>query len=725
MLLSVYRADKNNKLVKESSLFSADPKFFIKMPDGEEAPVFDYKNFPFQIFYNAPTHHKRGKTLDRVEYLDLAISFDIETTTILSEKPYAFMYQWQYCIEDYVFMGKTWEDFIEFNETISKALDLHLQLDGRAISGRSIVTYIFNLSFEFQFMRHFIGEIISPLITDKYCPLLIPTEAGITYRCAYRLTNKSLDAFTKGFKHHKLKGDLDYSVIRVPVKEDPKNGLTDLELAYCYNDVKGLSEALRDRLEKDKYNIASIPLTSTGYVRKDCQNSMNKAPRNHKRFIDTQLDEHLYKMCRAAFRGGNTHANAKHVGEVLHDVKSYDLASSYPAWILTMTYPLGKFEKIEDTSNLIDNLYSIVKQYCLLVTIRLHNLKYIGSCGVPYIARSKTFLRICDKKEIVEDNGRIVSAPYAELTLTDIDLLMVLKYYDYDKIEIVEAYQSHRGMLPNELRRVCLDYYVKKTTLKHSENEEDLYNYARSKELLNACYGLMVMRLDRIEYQYINGEYEVIHKPLQQMLDKFYSSKSSFLPYQYGVWVTSWARFVLQMGLDCCGSDTVYCDTDSVKFIGDHDKDFEKLNEQLKANALLHDAVALDKFGTEMPAGIFDKEKTYTDFKTLGAKKYIYSYDNGQTIHATISGVSKDLGAEYFTKHGFDAFSDETIIPVSGKIQAVYNNDYIHIINVKGVNIMTASNIAMIPTSYTIHVKHDYKDFIASVKNSLYKYYKK
>ena len=726
MLLSVYRADEHNKLVKEPSLFSADPKFYIEMPTGEMAPVFDFKNFPFQIFKNAPTHHKRGKTADRVEYIDLVCTFDIETTTIINDNPYAFMYQWQYCIEDYVFMGKTWSEFIDFNETITKALDTHLELNGSLVCGRSLVTYVHNLSFEFQFCRQFIGEIISPLITDKYCPLLVPTDIGITYRCSYRLTNKSLDAFTKDFPHHKLKGDLDYSIIRVPVKEDPKNGLTDLELSYCYNDVKGLAEALRDRLTKDpKYNIASIPLTSTGYVRKDCQNSMNKAPRNRKRFQDTKLDDHLYKMCRAAFRGGNTHANAAHCGELLHNVKSYDLASSYPAWILTMTYPLGQFEKIENTSNLVKELYSIVKQYCLLVTIRLYNFNYIGSCGVPYIARAKTFLRICDKEEIVEDNGRIVSAPFAELTLTDIDLMMVLKYYDYSKIEIVEAYRSHRGMLPNELRRVCLDYYKKKTSLKHSENEDDIYNYNRAKELLNACYGLMVMRLDRIEYQYINDDYQVIHKPLQQMLDKFYSSKSSFLPYQYGVWVTSWARFVLQMGLDCVGKDAVYCDTDSVKFIGDHEKDFERLNKQLRANALLHGAVALDKNGKEVPAGIYDQEQTYSDFMTLGAKKYIYSYDNGKTIHSTISGVSKDLGEQFFTEHGFAAFKDETIIPVSGKIQAVYNNDKMHFIIVNGVKILTGSNIAMVPTSYTIHIKHDYKDFIASIKKSLEKYYKK
>lgn len=728
MLLQIYGTGEKNKLTKEPSLYEADPKFFISMPDGELAPVYDYKNFPFQIFKNAPTCKKRGKTADRIEYYDLACSFDIESTTILSDDPYAFMYQWQYCIEDYVFMGKTWEDFMEFNSILSHELDLSIDFMDNTLSGRAIVTYIHNLSYEFQFMRYFIGDIISPLITEKYCPLLVPTSQGIVYRCSHRLTNKSLDAFTKGMPHHKLKGDLDYSITRVPVASDPMNGLTNIEMAYCYNDVKGLSEAIRDRLDKDKkYTIATIPLTSTGYVRKDAQISMRKAPRNRRHFLDTQLDAHLYQMCRAAFRGGNTHANAAHVGKVLHNVKSYDLASSYPAWILTQTYPLGKFEKIENisTEDFISNFNSFVKQFCCLVTIRLYNFEYIGSCGVPYISRSKTFLRICDKNSIVEDNGRIFSAPFAEMTLTDIDLLLVLKYYKYEKIEIVEAYRSHRGKLPNELRRVCYEYYKSKTELKGLEDPESKYNYARSKELLNACYGMMVQRIDRIEYEYQDNEYKPVIKPLQTMLDKFYGSESSFLSYQHGVWICAWARFVLQMGLDIAGPDMVYCDTDSVKFIGDHEAEFEKLNKHLRDNAIRSGAVAYNKEGKEYPVGIYDQEKTYTDFKTLGAKKYIYSYDNGKTIHSTISGVSKDIGQEFFTKYGFDAFKPDTIIPVSGKVSAHYHDEGIHHINIKGVDILTASSVALVPAAYTIHITHDYHDFIESIKNSLYDRYGK
>lgn len=736
MFLFKYGADKNNRLTKELSLISAEPSFYISMPNCEQAPVFDYKTFPFEIFNDVPAHQKRGQTFDHIQYLDIVISFDIETTTISNcDDPYAFMYQWQVCVEDYVFMGCTWDQFIDFYNTLSKSLDLGIIKNGNDLNGRAVVFYVFNLSFEFQFCRHFIGDIVHSLVTDKYCPLLIHTTSGVVYRCAYRLTNRSLESFTKGFEHEKLSGDLDYSVIRVPHIDDLKNGLSDTELAYCYNDVKGCCEALRDRFERDnRYTIASIPLTSTGYVRKDCQRSMKRSPINRKRLLDTRLSPHLYKRCRAAFRGGNTHSNARwtnvlmglpELGGIGGKIHHKDIASSYPAQIMKGSFPLGPFIPIDNPQYILGNLNKLTKNYCLLVTIRLENVEYIGSCGVPYISKSKTIIPISDKDLVTEDNGRIFKAPRIEITCTEIDLKYILRDYSYTSIKVMEAYKSHKGRLPYELRRVCLDYYKAKTLLKHvtSDDGSAEYNYARAKELLNSTYGLMVMRLDRIEYEYTDGDYIVKNNTLDKMLDKFYDSQSSFLPYQYGLWVTSAARAALQEGLDICGPDTIYCDTDSVFYIGDHEKDFEELNKRLYNEAQQAEAIAPTQSGELIAMGIWDSEPDCVLFKTLGAKKYLLSLD-GEHILSTIAGVNKKLGAEYFTKHGFEAFTDNTCIKTSGKLQAIYNDDKPHYIEVNGVNILTASNVALIEGSYTIHIKHDYNDFMEYIQKSLNKYYK-
>lgn len=736
MLLQIYGSDKNNTLTIQPSLYCATPLFYINMPDGEKAPVFDFKNFPLEIFKGAPVHYKKGKTKDHVGYIDLACSFDIETTTIEdSEKPFAFMYQWQYCIEDYVFMGKTWQEFIDFNERLTAAFGLNIYQDNeKELHGLSLVCYIFNLSFEFTFMYNFIGELVSPLFTDVYAPLVVPTKSGITYRCAYRLTNKNLETFTKNMPHHKLAGDLDFSIIRTP-----KTQMTDLELAYCYNDVKGLSEAIRDRLTKDKqYNLANIPLTSTGYVRKDCMRSMRKDPKCKSKFQETKLDAHLYQLCRMAFRGGNTHANAAFVGRTIGGkkdgiIKHFDITSSYPAQILTKGFPRTAFEKVHKlfdktflyNDNFLQWLKNVSNSWCLLIKFKIYDFKYVGTCGVPYIARSKSFVRDIDEetKAIKIDNGRIHSAPVALVCMTEIDTIITLENYKYSKIEIMEAYKSRKGLLPYELRRVCLDYYKKKTELKGSEDPSDIYEYNRAKELLNAIYGLLCMRIDRIEYKFQEGEYIPIKNSLQTMLDNFYNSDSSFLPYQYALWVTSHARAALHEGCKIVGPDLLYIDTDSVFYIGEHEHEFEELNKKIEWDAIKHNAIASNSKGETFPVGVWTREKDAKLFRTLGAKKYILTED-GKKIKATISGVSKSIGQLYFSVHGFESFTNKTEIPISGKVSAHYNNEKSHIINIQGVDILTGSNIALISAPYTIKIKEEYKEYITYVRKSLKKYYK-
>lgn len=729
MLLHYYTAGKNKTLEKSESIFEATPLFYINMPDGEKAPVFDYKNFPFQIFKDAPTIAKKGKTGDKVKYYNLACSFDIETTT-LEESKEAFMYQWQYCIEDYVFMGKTWEEFVEFNSILTAALDLSITRSDAKLYGRSLVCYIHNLSYEFMFAQYFMGDFISPLFTDINKPLVLPTEQGITYRCAYRLTNKSLEQFTKGLPHAKLAGDLDYSKIRTPQFNDVKNGLTDLELAYCYNDVKGLSEALRDIFTKDtKYNIATIPLTSTGYVRKDCRASMRKNPKWRAQFEEMRLTPHLYQLCRLAFRGGNTHSNAaltnmvvglEELGGFGGLIRHKDETSAYPAQMLTKGFPMSKFEPVNETENIITHLDLISKRYCLLLKVVMTNVKYIGKFGVPYIAKSKSFTRMADKNEIIEDNGRIYAAPVVMFACTEIDLKIILRDYSYDKIEFLEAYKAKKGLLPYEFRRVIIDYYEKKTALKHSTDPNDIYEYNRAKENLNTCYGMICMKIDRCEYDYNDGDFALIQKPLNIMLNDFYDSESSFLPYQWALWVTSEARAALDVGMQICGPDLIYTDTDSVFYIGDHEEEFEALNNNLINEAYKYNAVAYNKKGEAFPIGVWDAEPDVKLMKTLGAKKYLLSFD-GEHIESTIAGVSKDIGQEYFNEHGFKAFSNETIIPVSGKVTAYYNNVKPHKITIDGVEFTTASNIALINASYTIHVTNTYQDFLNMIIQSLEK----
>lgn len=121
-------------------------------------------------------------------------------------------------------------------------------------------------------------------------------------------------------------------------------------------------------------------------------------------------------------------------------------------------------------------------------------------------------------------------------------------------------------------------------------------------------------------------------------------TKRAFLPFQWGVWTTAWARYRLKEGINIVGDNYVYSDTDSVKYIktenDDIDKKFKDYNEQRIKDSIRNKAFATDPSGKTHYMGVFEFEEMYTEFKTLGAKKYVYRTQDGK-LHATIAGVNK------------------------------------------------------------------------------------
>ena len=75
--------------------------------------VYTVDNFPYlKVSREYSTVRKKGKKA--IAYIDSPATFDIESTTINTEKPYAFMYHWQFCYKGNVCFGTRWEEFTTF-----------------------------------------------------------------------------------------------------------------------------------------------------------------------------------------------------------------------------------------------------------------------------------------------------------------------------------------------------------------------------------------------------------------------------------------------------------------------------------------------------------------------------------------------------------------------------------------------------------------------------------
>ena len=205
-----------------------------------------------------------------------------------------------------------------------------------------------------------------------------------------------------------------------------------------------------------------------------------------------------------------------------------------------------------------------------------------------------------------------------------------------------------------------------------------------------------------------------------QSLQDLHAKKANvaYTEYQYGIWTTCHAREALQFGIDLCGDNLVYCDTDSCKFLGDID--FSAYNRERIAECMESGAHATDKHGVEHYMGVYEDDGEYDRFVTLGAKKY--AYEDSKGVHITVSGVSKKLGAEELAKAGgLEAFKPGFVFQNSGKTESLYNDENGKIVNVDGHLLKLTRNVVIRDVPYTLQLSGDYSELLETSANLLNK----
>ena len=448
------------------------------------------------------------------------------------------------------------------------------------------------------------------------------------------------------------------------------------------------------------------------------------------------VDEYL-QLRNRVFLGGFTHANAFYNNVVVRNVDSYDFTSSYPYVMIAEKYPYGRAEliNIKDKEELKNNL----KKYCCMFDVTFINIedkiKYEHPISISH----------CRKKiNALEDNGRLVKADLIETSLTDIDFEIIKRFYKWEKMKIKNFRRYKKNYLPKAFIMTILELYKNKTELKHVDGKEAEYMY--SKELVNSCYGMTVTDICRPEIKYTNGEWkveELTNEDYIDMLQKYNKKKNRFLAYQWGVWVTAYARRNLFSGIYNAGMNYIYSDTDSIKLKSNekfkeyvkqyNEKVIEKLNRAMDYHKLPRELVSPKTIKGEIKTlGLWDYEYNYSRFKTLGAKRYMTEV-NGE-ISLTVSGLNKKFAIPYLKTLGkdlFDLFDEDLYIP----------KEYVHngvILSATGKNIHTyidtpqdgvivdylgnkgeyheLSSVHMESADYTLSISDVYLNYLLSIR---------
>lgn len=611
---------------------------------------------------------------EKVQYLPDLVAFDIETSSYYFEgNKCAVVYAYALGVNDEeVQIFRERDDFIRAIKKLAKE-------KGASLDKRLLV-YVHNLAYEWQFIRRYFTWVDAFAIGDIRKVARACTEEGIEFRCHYFLTNTNLAKVGKDVGIDKLVGDLDYELIR-----HSGTPLSDKEKEYIVHDIRIIIESLKAKTKGT--TVGKIPLTKTGYVRR----LMRKATKGlyYRNFIkNLVLDKEMYLDLRRAFMGGYTHANHKIAGQPIENVISYDIASSYPASIVANEFPMTTFydatEEIQDLTT--SEILEFISNYSALVSLTLLDLT--AKNEFPALSESK----VIDCKGVIADNGRILRADVVTTTVTDVDLSIILRSYELSNIDFNTVLVANKAPLPKIFINPILKLYQDKTILKGVKGKEEDYKLA--KENLNSIYGMTATDPIHDEMELDMDEMVNITPDLEEQLSKVNTTRTRFLYYPWGVWITAYSRAALMNTIyDLIDEGVVvtYCDTDSIYAVDNEliEKVINRNNETITKNIRdrlekhgyeteeIEDLMApKDINGKRRQIGIFEPDVADpVTFKTLGAKRYVY-VDKDTQLHLTVSGLSKNAADYISDMGGLSYFKDGMVVPEdeSGRRVHTYND---------------------------------------------------
>lgn len=613
------------------------------------------------------------KKKSEVFYCQDTINLDIETAWNHKEdNPVCWMVSCRIIWQDQKYLFRNPMEVMDWYNQLAK--DLNLDPNHR------IITIIHNASYDLSYLLPYIRKYMPQGhkygIFDSPNKCIIYRQNCFEFRCTFRLTNTSLYKWSNEMKvdHVKQIGMYDYNKVLYQDSE-----LSRKEINYGTYDVLAMVEAWKKQLAKFGDDITTVPLTSTGYVRRilrrasrhDCYYRQNY-------FWDNQLSLDQMDMCLNAFAGGYTHNNRFLKDEILTPPdgttgKHRDFRTAYIEHLVNDPLPWGRPIDYYDITRPIcrmvkmniDKVLSLSPEYFTVTKIHIYNIRLKDkNVTMPYFQVSKMFNKSWKvdgkgnkKRELnyFQDNGRLLfMVPDSGHFVTYLDnyqLEIIKDQYTFQYI--IEKVLIIKNMpMPAVLKEPIDLLFTQKSDLKkeyhelrkkHGEFDErtiqKLYELNQVKKLLNAIYGCFVTSPLRRNHMEGSPELRSDEERHQELL-KYYHAMTNFLPYQVGIAITAAQRFELFKMIRLIGYENcLYSDTDSLFYYSTPEIE-KKINKYIK-DKQKDSAYIVDSYGEKVYYYDFEEEPDWIAFKGLHSKCYgvITDQDGRQELKVTIAGV--------------------------------------------------------------------------------------
>lgn len=609
----------------------------------------DLLNYPFTI--RIQTSHKKGESgkIQRILCEDI-FTFDIETTSFFYESdkvPFLYKpgydpdywsdvyagsvcYLWQFGINGRYTYGRDFEDFYKILDDFPK--DMHVKI------------FVHNLSFEWTFCCGLHWDKVFAKSPHKPIKASCREYPNIQFICTLALENCSLDQWGKSVGVLKKTGTVDYNVMRTPL-----TALDQIMLDYGEGDLAVMYAGLKEEL-KTYSSVWNLPLTATGKIRKVVKDMLMK-DKAYINYIKKLIPEnpYQYKTSMLCYAGGYTHANRTWVNYTLYNDDGkhgghYDYTSSYPFEMLTSKMPCTTWaywkKEIPDESLFEDHAF---KMHLVFKKIK-------SELQNTYIQYSHT-----NCVNATCDNGRVISADYCDMWITELDYSVIKQAYTWDGVEVLEVWEAEKDYLPLPFVEYVLELFHNKTAFKGVEGKEEEYKLAKA--FLNSLYGMCVTALLQAVIEWIDDieDWKVHHITddlIKEHLEKLrmWKDKRYFLNYDWGVWISNGARCRLWNDLIIpYDKNVLYADTDSIfTNIAIDFTDYNNMLNERTERVCKERGLALEKTRPMAPngkrsfIGNLTTEEEWTQFRTLGAKRYVERWKTDGALHLTVAGINKE-----------------------------------------------------------------------------------
>ena len=477
-------------------------------------------------------------------------------------------------------MGIDMESFIS---TIAELGDCIIYFHNLSFDGEFILWWLLENGYEYS--DDYKEKTFCSIIDDTgsiYGITIQPNKNVIDIRCSYKLFPKSIKDIGEMVGIEKLNETHDYNEIK---HYNSIEELTEEEVKYITNDVR-IMVALIKYLQS--VGIKGITMSSSAYKNwlQDkymlAKNDMHKNP-----------DEEIVEIVRKSYRGGITKVNPKYAGIEFNDVISFDVNSLYPSVMYDNPMPIGDgkiYKTIEEGKKDCRHLFILVV-FVQYGKVRQGKHAFIGNTSGFSYNRSYSYDDELQNKMLY-------------LWQDEFELFKLVYDAEYTIIKVV-GWKKANNVFKDYIDRW---YEVKKNA--KNETERSL-----AKLMLNSLYGKFGMNDNRVTKVPIAIGDTIIYKTIENNTTYYYKEVASY--------ITSKARCKLASFMNKCGDNFLYCDTDSVYYIGHEVPDVFK------------DVVDPKKLG------YWKYEGHYTRFKALKAKCYLKQLDDG-TIERKIAGCPKE-----------------------------------------------------------------------------------